>query len=67
MSKKKVLQMATVMVLMTLLEGSKSLLDYTHKPEDEKPKFDDHVPSNLTVQQGDTAYLGCRIFNVGNQ
>jgi len=62
-----VLQMATVMVLMTLLEGSKSLLDYNHKPEDDKPKFDEHVPTNLTVQQGDTAYLGCRIFNVGNQ
>ena len=67
MSKKKVLQMATLVVLMTLLGGSKSLLDYNHKAEDEQPKFDDHVPANLTVQQGDTAYLGCRIFNVGNQ
>jgi len=67
MSKKKVLQMTTVMVLMTLLEGSKSLLDYTHSSEDDKPKFDEHLPKNLTVQQGDTAYLGCRIFDVGNQ
>ena len=32
----------------------------------EKPVFDDHLPSNVTVQQGDTAYLHCRIFNAEN-
>ena len=31
-----------------------------------QPGFDEHLPSNVTVQQGDTAYLHCRIFNAEN-
>ena len=30
------------------------------------PYFDDIVPTNLTVQQGDTAYLQCKIYGVAN-
>ena len=30
------------------------------------PVFDSHLPATLTVQQGDTAYLHCRIFNAEN-
>jgi len=30
------------------------------------PHFDDIVPTNLTVQQGDTAYLQCKIYGVAN-
>ena len=30
------------------------------------PQFDSHLPGKLTVQQGDTAYLPCRIFNAQN-
>ena len=29
-------------------------------------RFDEHLPSNVTVQQGDTAYLHCRIFGAEN-
>ena len=36
---------------------------YEHQ---ERPVFDEHLPSNVTVQQGDTAYLHCRIFNAEN-
>merc|ERR1712012_1465971 len=32
----------------------------------EVPVFDEHLPSVSTVQQGDTAYLNCRIFNAEN-
>ena len=32
----------------------------------DQPGFDEHLPSNVTVQQGDTAYLHCRIFNAEN-
>ena len=32
----------------------------------QEPRFDDHVPSNVSVQQGDTAYIHCRIFNAEN-
>ena len=67
MSRKKVMQMTMSLVLMTLLGGSKSLLDNNLKVKDEVPKFDDQIPAKYTVQQGDTAYLGCRIFNLGNQ
>ena len=31
-----------------------------------QPEFDSHLPSSLTVQQGDTAYLPCRIFSADN-
>ena len=51
---------------MTLLSHSTSLLDYNNKAEEDVPKFDDHVPDSYTVQQGDTAYLGCRIINHNN-
>ena len=30
------------------------------------PQFDSHLPAKLTVQQGDTAYLPCRIFSAQN-
>ena len=30
------------------------------------PQFDSILPEKLTVQQGDTAYLPCRIFNAQN-
>ena len=32
----------------------------------DRPQFDPHLPSSVTVQQGDTAYLPCRIFNADN-
>ena len=32
----------------------------------EVPVFDEHLPSVSTVQQGDTAYLNCRIFHAEN-
>ena len=31
-----------------------------------RPHFDSHLPSQQTVQQGDTAYLHCRIFTAQN-
>jgi len=42
--------------------------DCVQHPYDQhhQPVFDDHLPSNITVQQGDTAYLHCRIFNAEN-
>ena len=48
---------------MTLLSDTTSLLDFNDKSV---PKFDDHVPDSYTVQQGGTAYLGCRIINHNN-
>ena len=36
-----------------------------YKPK-EVPVFDEHLPSVSTVQQGDTAYLNCRIFHAEN-
>ena len=56
--------MITVL-LMTLLSDTTSLINYDNKQED-VPKFDDHVPDSYTVQQGATAYLGCRIINHNN-
>ena len=32
----------------------------------DQPRFDEHLPANITVQQGDTAYLHCRIFGAEN-
>ena len=32
----------------------------------DQPRFDEHLPANITVQQGDTAYLHCRIFGAQN-
>ena len=58
--------MIIIVLLMTLLSHSTSLLDYNNKAEEDVPKFDDHVPDSYTVQQGDTAYLGCRIMNHRN-
>lgn len=62
-----VIQMKVLVALMTFMGGSKSLLDNTQKVVDEEPTFDTHIPANYTVQQGDTAYLDCRIFHLGNQ
>ena len=59
--------MYIMLLLMTLLVTTTSLLDYNTKDDEDIPKFDDHVPDSYTVQQGDTAYLGCRIINHGNQ
>lgn len=63
--------------LSTVLEGrrgSRALTTSTnndnsrrHDSKGASPEFDSHVPANLTVQQGDTAYLSCRIFNTGNR
>ena len=50
-----------MLLLITLLSHTTSLID-----EEDVPKFDDHVPDSYTVQQGDTAYLGCRIINHNN-
>ena len=58
--------MMFIMLLITLLSGTTSLLDITDKDDKDAPKFDDHVPDSYTVQQGDTAYLGCRIINHNN-
>ena len=35
-------------------------------PPPEELGFDPFVPSNVTVQQGDTAYLKCKIYGVAN-
>jgi len=58
--------MYIMLLLMTLLVTTTGLLDYNTKDDEDIPKFDDHVPDSYTVQQGDTAYLGCRIINHNN-
>ena len=59
-------KMMNIVILMALLSHSTSLLDFNNKDDEEAPKFDDYVPDSYTVQQGDTAYLGCRIINHRN-
>ena len=54
-----------MLLLITLLSHTTSLID-NNKDKEDVPKFDDHVPDSYTVQQGDTAYLGCRIINHNN-
>jgi len=61
------LPVAHWILLLTLIEGSKSSLGNQNKVNSAQPSFDESVPTNLTVQQGSTAYLGCRIFNVENK
>ena len=34
--------------------------------EGEPPEFDLHLPSSISVQEGGTAYLHCRIFHADN-
>ena len=58
--------MIYLLLLMTLLSDTTSLLSFNDKSVEDVPKFDDHVPDSYTVQQGDTAYLGCRIINHNN-
>ena len=50
--------------LLTLLQS-----DVVHNQKlqtKDRPKFDENLPRNITVQQGDTAYLHCKIFNAEN-
>ena len=41
-------------------------LDCVREAGGDQPRFDEHLPANITVQQGDTAYLHCRIFGAEN-
>ena len=60
--------------MITMLLQTVSLLLALHTPlvhnqryeHREEPRFDQHLPNNVTVQQGDTAYIHCRIFNAEN-
>jgi len=69
------LLVASFLSLLTLLEGRRGSRALTTTNNNRRhagskgssPEFDSHVPANLTVQQGDTAYLSCRIFNIGNR
>jgi len=68
------LLVATFLSLLTLLEGRRGSRGLSttnnsrrHSSKGSSPEFDSYVPANLTVQQGDTAYLSCRIFNIGNR
>lgn len=61
----------SLLSLVTVLEGrrgtARGLLGQEERNGGQEPEFDQHLPANLTVQQGDTAYLSCRIFNIANR
>ena len=54
-----------VMTMLVLLVTELDCVSHTARAGDQ-PRFDEHLPSNITVQQGDTAYLHCRIFGAEN-
>ena len=61
--------MCPTLTLVTLVLVVTELDCVTHTPREEggdQPRFDQHLPANITVQQGDTAYLHCRIFGAEN-
>ena len=45
--------------------------DYDHpvvaSPLQSLPHIEQYHGVNQTVQQGDTAYIGCKVYNVGNR
>jgi len=67
---------AVLLAMLTLLEGrmgdrpgnqDRTGVGEPHTSDVLLPEFDPLIPANLTVQQGDTAYLSCRILNIGNR
>ena len=57
----------TMMVLLMLLVTELDCVSRSAREAGEdQPRFDEHLPFNVTVQQGDTAYLHCRIFGAEN-
>ena len=55
-----------LLVLMVCQAGHQGGGQVGTRPGDLLPRFDSHLPATMTVQQGDTAYLPCRIFNAHN-
>ena len=55
-----------VMLLMLLVTELDCVSHTAREKGGDQPRFDEHLPSNVTVQQGDTAYLHCRIFGAEN-
>ena len=56
----------TTWVMLILSLQTDLVHNQRHDRMNKTPEFDDHLPSNITVQQGDTAYLHCKIFNAEN-
>ena len=54
------------MVLMLLVTELDCVSHTLREVGGDQPRFDEHLPDNITVQQGDTAYLHCRIFGAEN-
>ena len=54
------------MVTLVLLVTELDCVSHTAREGGDQPRFDEHLPANITVQQGDTAYLHCRIFGAEN-
>ena len=59
--------MVTLTMVLVLMVTELDCVSHTLREVDkDQPRFDEHLPSNITVQQGDTAYLHCRIFGAEN-
>ena len=58
--------MTLTMVLVLLVTELDCVSHTLREAGRDQPRFDAHLPANITVQQGDTAYLHCRIFGAEN-
>jgi len=58
---------AAIFVTFISFLNTSSYSSHLKREVDDKPSFNTLLPTNLTVQQGDTAYLSCGVFTVGNE